>query len=195
MTRQPWRADLHEPSARNSSPQPFFARRRYFDGRAELGAIYSPECTVFRVFAPSAERVKVVVADGLAGADGLAEHAMSPAGKGIWEVTIPGDTEGRCYAYKLAGPGLDPDREVVDIYATCTQGDASRSLIVDPRKTDPPGFRESRFTAPAPASAINYELHVATLPSPPTRGQAPGAKPGLTEAATHFPRHPEVSTA
>ncbi len=176
--------------------KPFFARRRYFDGHAELGAIYSPECTVFRVFAPSAERVKVVVADGLAGADGLAEHAMSPTGKGIWEATIPGDLEGKCYAYKLTGPELDPDREVVDIYATCTQSDASRSLIVDLRKTDPPGFRESHFDRPGPlAGAIIYELHVRDFTMAASSGvRHHGRYLGLTETGTHLPRHPAVST-
>jgi len=171
-------------------------RRRFWDAHARLGAFYEPAGTVFRVFAPSAREVTVVIADEPEGSAGLAGHPMLHMPKGVWEAEIPGDLQGKYYAYKLSGPGFDPGREITDIYATCAQNRSTRSLIVDLTQTDPPGFRENRYRRHgAPTDAIIYEMHVRDFTIAANSGvKHRGKYLGLTERATHLPRHRAVST-
>ena len=71
------------------------------------GRRVEPAGTVFRVFAPSAREVKVVISDEPEGSAGLADHHMLRAPKGVWEAEIPGDLQGKYYAYKLSGAGFE----------------------------------------------------------------------------------------
>jgi pullulanase len=169
---------------------------RFYDGEARLGATYSREATEFAVFAPSATEVRVVVSSAPQGSADLVEHALVARGKGISSVRVPGDWMGHFYAFKLAGEGLDPNREVIDPYAVCTQGRHPRSLIVDLPATDPPGFREHAFTGvESSADAVVYELHVRDLTIAPNSGVAQKGKYlGLTESSTHLVSDPSVCT-
>lgn len=170
--------------------------RRYFDAQSQLGALYEPTQTVFRVFAPTARQVNLIIADEPQGDAGLIEPPMSPTRKGIWQIEVPGDLQGKYYAYKLSGVGFDPNREITDIYATCTQNRARRSLIVDLSKTDPPGFRENRYRRPkSPTDAIIYEMHVRDFTIAANSGvKHRGKYLGLTEPSTHLRLHKSVKT-
>lgn len=171
-------------------------RDRYFDSQARLGYMYNPEQTTFRVFAPTATGVQVVIADELKGNQGLAAHEMSAAGKGIWEATVPGNLDGKHYAYRLRGIGFNPDSEVGDIYATCAQGLFPRTLIVDMAKTDPPGFREQPYRNPdSVVDAVVYEMHVRDFTICASSGATHRGKYlGMAEPGTHLPEEPAVKT-
>jgi pullulanase len=174
---------------------------RFYDPDARLGANYSPERTTFRVFAPTATHVRVVIAetpesrDG-EGADETVERDLEPAGRGIWQAVVQGDLQGRFYAYKLTGPAFDPQAEVTDVYATCTQGRHARTLIVDLASTDPPGFREHTFRNPgSPADAVIYEMHVRDFTIAASSGvHHKGKYLGLTESGTHLPGDASIKT-
>ncbi len=169
---------------------------RFGNPDAGLGAIYTPSATTFRVFAPTAQTVTVIVADTLEGNEGRRDCAMKALPSGIWEVTVEGDLQGKYYAYALSGIGFDAGREITDIYAVCTQGRHARSLIVDLSKTDPPGFRE--HPAPqiaSPTDAIIYEMHVRDFTIAANSGvHHKGKYLGLTESGTHLPDDPSVCT-
>lgn len=136
-------------------------RTRYYDASAVLGCTYTRESCVFRVFAPTAAGVQVVIADEVKGDRGLVAHEMSRGPTGVWEATVPGNHDGRYYAYRLRGIGFNPNDDVGDAYAMCTQGLVPRSLIVDLAATDPPGFREQPYRNPsATVDAVVYEMHV-----------------------------------
>lgn len=179
-----------EPRLRRS---PLHTTRYYED--APLGAIYASWQTTFRVFAPTAERLWVVLADDVDGPATL-EHLLVKRSTGVWEGTIAGDLAGKCYAFRLEGPGLDPSEEVPDIYAVCAQGRCPRALIVDLGLTDPAGFRESayRFQG-SPADAIIYEMHIRDLTLAASSGVEHKCKYlGLTESSAHFPGRREIRT-
>ena len=169
---------------------------RYHDPDAELGATYSPQRTVFRVFAPTALAVKVVVADQAEGPAGVADYPMTRGPRGVWEAVVEGDLAGRFYAYKLSGPGFVEHAEIRDIYAVCTQNRAPRSLIVDLRATDPPGFREHECVPLAsPVDAVIWETHVRDFSIAPSSGiRAKGRYLGMTETGTRLPAAPDVRT-
>lgn len=168
----------------------------FHDASSILGASWMPKATTFRVFAPTAAAVHVVVADSPGGDHNRSVHDMQLCPSGVWEVTVPGHLEGKYYAYVLAGPGFDPGREIIDIYATCTQGRSPRSLIVDLLETDPPGFRNHQSPQWAhPTDAIIYEMHVRDFTIAADSGvRHKGKYLGLTESGTHLPDDPTVCT-
>lgn len=158
------------------------------DPHAQMGCTYTPEASTFRVFAPTAAGVDVVVSDALEGDAGLVACEMHPYGKGIWEATIQGNLHGKFYAYRLRGAGFNPQREVGDIYATCAQGLHARTLILDMRRIDPPDFSTHSYTNPAsPVDAVVYELHVRDFTiSPDSNVTHKGKYLGLTETGTQL---------
>ncbi len=169
----------------------------FYDGHARLGARYSCEATEFAVFAPSATEVRVALSKAADGDQDTKEYALTFVGKGIWSASISGDWQGFYYAFKLTGGDLDPNREVIDPYAVCTQGRKPRSLIVDLPSTDPPGYRNHQFAGvESPVDAIIYELHIRDLTIAPNSGvQQKGKYLGLTEMATHLDSDAPVSKA
>ncbi len=170
--------------------------QHYYSAEARLGATYTAQSTTFRVFAPTATGLEVVVAEALKGDAGLSVHAMQRGDHGVWEAVVAGDLDGKFYAYRLSGIGFNPKQEVGDIYAFCAQGVHPRTLIVDLPKTDPPGFREQTFANPSSSvDAIVYEMHVRDFTIAANSGAAQRGKfLGLAEAGTHLPRDPSTAT-
>ena len=74
-------------------------RALFFDADAVLGAVAKADATTFRVFAPTAQSVSVVLYSEASGVQGRALHAMSRQPKGLWETTVQGDARGKFYAY------------------------------------------------------------------------------------------------
>ncbi|HOW70009.1 MAG TPA: type I pullulanase [Phycisphaerae bacterium] len=171
-------------------------KRRFAAPYAQLGAAYSPAATTFRLFAPTARQVKLVVANAPQSDQQLGEHDMAADHHGLWETRIMGDLAGRYYAYKLSGPGLDPRREVTDLYAVCAQTGQTRAMIIDLVKTDPPGFRDHLYHRPSPpANVVIWEVHVRDFSIAASSGAAhPGKYLAFTELGIHLLGHPEVST-
>ncbi|MCG3150225.1 MAG: Pullulanase [Verrucomicrobiae bacterium] len=132
-------------------------RDLFFDRDAVLGATYTAAATTFRVFAPTALAVNVVLYDSATGATGRRLVAMTTAGKGIWETQVTGNLAGKFYAYSLDGAGLAPDRDVLDVYAVNAVDSSRRARITDMAATGqvPPGPRVG-----APQDIVVYEMHV-----------------------------------
>jgi len=176
---------------------PFQDRRRFYHPTVQLGATWTPEQTTFRIFAPSARAVHVVLAQTPTGDHGTTRVLpMARSPRGIWELRVPGNLENTFYAYRLAGPELDPAREVTDPYAVCTQGRHTRSLIVNLAATDPPGFRTHPVPRPdRPTDAIIYELHIRDVTISADSGvTCKGKYLGLAERGTHLPGREDIRT-
>lgn len=169
---------------------------RYYSADAKLGFSYTPQATTFRLFAPTAAGVEVVIADEVKGDRGLAAHEMRRCDQGIWEATVPGDLDGKYYAWRLRGVGFNPRQEVGDIYAVCAQGLQPRTLVVDMAKTDPPGFREHAHTNPeSVVDAVVYEMHVRDFTIATTSGATHRGKyVGLAQSGTHLANDPAFKT-
>jgi len=74
-----------------------------FSSVKELGCTWNEDHTIFRVFAPRATRVTLVLFDSLECDSGI-EHAMERDIEGVWECLLPGQYLGKYYCYKVAGP-------------------------------------------------------------------------------------------
>ncbi len=163
-----------------------------------LGLRWTPEKSVFRVFAPTATRVTLHLFPSADGADSSAQHDLTEEADDIWEVVVDGNLEGQFYAYQLEGAGLNPEQFAVDLYATNTVNSGTRARITDLDKTNPPNWDQLKVAPElkSPVDAVIYELHIRDLTSSPTSGVSKGiGYLGWTEGGTRLPSHDNITTA
>lgn len=131
-------------------------RQYYYDG--VLGAEYSPEKTVFRMWSPLATGVLLrIFPDGDRSAPVFTD-LMHRKGN-IWELTVEEDLEGMYYSYMIDMYGKVT--ETIDIYAHSSGLNGKRGMIFDPRLTDPKDWDEyPPVTLEKYTDAVIYELHV-----------------------------------
>lgn len=136
-----------------------------YEGR-DLGLSYTPEYSVFKVWAPAAAAVSLVLYNsGKEG--GNAETSddarltyMLRRDGGVWQVKVTGDLKGKFYMYRVVyGDGTI--REAADPYAAAVSANGLRSAVVDMKDTNPDGWERDQSPAPeSPVDAVLYELHV-----------------------------------
>ncbi len=136
--------------------------REHFYYEGQLGPIYTKENTTFRVFAPTAEAVNVVLYNEREGDKGRKVVAMKPIEQGVWEAVVKGDLDEKFYMLTVQAPGTDPNHEIVDINSICNTGHDGRGLIVDTRRLDPEGFRPVQRPAniERPVDAVIWEVNL-----------------------------------
>lgn len=158
-----------------------FDEKYFYDG--ELGAIYSPGKTTFRVWAPTAQAVEFVNFS-----DNAATIPMTRGERGTWELTLEGDQQGLEYRYRLTFEDGTVN-EAVDPYARAVTANGTHTVVVDAEHTVhtvPDNWTGERM---APFSsmrdAIIYEAHVRDLTIGPDNGITHKGKfLGLTETGT-----------
>jgi maltooligosyltrehalose trehalohydrolase len=124
-------------------------------GPRALGATPGPDGVHFRVWAPAAWRVEVVVY-GEGGEGGEAAHPLAPEGDGHHAGLVPGLGAGARYRYRLDGGAAYPDP------ASRAQPDGvhGASMVVDP---DAFPWTDAAWPGLDPDALVLYELHVGTF--------------------------------
>ncbi|MBO0725038.1 MAG: type I pullulanase [Blastocatellia bacterium] len=155
-----------------------------------LGAIYTPEQTVFRVWAPTAGKVMLKLYDSPSGGRPRL-LSMSRHRDGTWSTMLLGDWRGIYYTYSAGGrdPRFDLTHELIDPYARAVTCHNGRAIVVHDETpvADRPSFPISE--------AIIYETHVRDFTIDPDSGvQRRGKYLGLTEANTHLTGRSDVAT-
>src|ERR1700690_517029 len=114
----------------------------------DLGAVYGPQETVIKLWAPTAKDVRLVLFDDATHASSRI-YPMTRAEDGIWSVILPGDMDRKYYLYEITHhePGLDQPTvyRVNDPYARGCSANSGRTLIYDPIKTNPDKWSEDHF--------------------------------------------------
>jgi len=124
----------------------------------KLGAVWSAERTIFRVWSPLAERVTVnLYRTALANAPFKSLPMILE--NGVWSAAAEGDLNGVYYTLSLVINGKE--RETIDPYAKSAGANGRRGMIYDPALTEPPQIAD--FTAVPKSQAVIYELHVRDL--------------------------------
>jgi len=163
---------------------------------AVLGASYSPASTSFRLFAPTAEAVAVVLYDRPIETGGHGEiHPLVKVEKGIFAGTVAGDLKGRLYRYRLQGRAYPTETEVIDPYCVNRVGEYGR--ITDLAETNPPGWEQGRIgpKLESPVDMLVYEIHVRDFSVAGNSGiWHKGKYLGFTEAGTYLLDHPAIKT-
>lgn len=161
-----------------------------FYSERPLGAMYSPEKTTFRVWAPTADSLTLHLYEAPVG--GRAKlYAMQRLEDGCWEKVILDDLPGRYYTYTAAGedPRFDPVRELLDPYAKAVTSHNGRCIVVhdETQVTERPDF--------SPAEAIIYEMHIRDFTIDPDSGiQRRGKYLGVIEPGTHLTGRTDIAT-
>ncbi|MGI9543149.1 MAG: alpha-amylase family glycosyl hydrolase, partial [Cyclobacteriaceae bacterium] len=154
----------------------------------DLGLIYSPQRSVFRLWAPNAEAVILRIYNQGSNNEILTQHWMKRKKEGIWELAIKKDLKGKFYTFEAIYNG-QPSREMPDPYAKAVGLNGLQAAVIDLTETNPPGWDNDKkpplenFT-----DAVIYELHVRDLSIDPNSGiQNKGKFLGLTEKGTKGP--------
>ncbi len=131
----------------------------------DLGAVYSPKKTVFKLWSPAARYVSLALyktgTDLEEGALFFGEYPMEedPEAPGVWTVEKSGDWANVYYTFLIDIDGTVT--ETADPYARAAGANGFRSMVTDLAATDPEGWGEDnyRFKGPATKSVI-WETHV-----------------------------------
>lgn len=126
----------------------------------DLGLSYSPSKSSFRIWAPTADEVQLLLYTEGSGGDECYSLMMNSDECGTWVASLPGDWKGKFYVFRALIDNVWMD-EVPDPYARIVGVNGKRAMIGDLRDTDPEGWEndKSPYFA-ARTDAIIYELHI-----------------------------------
>jgi pullulanase len=183
-------------STGNVIPRNILSSDAYYSPDIELGAVYTKDKTIFRIFTPTARKVFLILYDKPKGDVGRTEIAMIKKEKGIWEIEVPGDLHQKYYLLRIEGQGLNPKEEVLDPYARCVTSHNGRGMIVDLKSTNPKGFDpKKRPPLKNRTDAIIYEAHTHEFTIDPESGaENKGLFLGFTETGTRLKNDKEIKT-
>ena len=140
-----------------------------YDG--ELGVIYSKNSSEFKLWAPLAEQVELV----LYGKDYNELEAnktiikMNRENRGVWRVKIDEDLSGEYYNYLVRNNGKT--YESVDPYAKAVSINGEKSMVIDMESTNPKGWsNDKKPILNDVTDSIIYEAHIRDL----TKDEASG---------------------
>lgn len=151
----------------------------------DLGLTYSKEKSVFKIFAPTATKVRLNIYDFL-DSKNKKSFQLKEGEKGIWAIEINEDLKGKYYSYNVDGALslFDYNREVVDPYAKCVIANTRKALIID--INDYPESKECRLKINIKDSII-YEIHIRDISIDSSSGiKYKGKYLGLTEIPTYL---------
>ena len=122
-----------------------------------LGSFCGKEGTLFRLWAPTAENVVLRLYP--AGHGGMPKEILHPVKgeKGTWECRTARDLDGWYYDYAITVDGKL--FETNDPWAKSCGLNGKRSMVLDLKRTDPPGWEQDKAPA-ATEEQVIWELHV-----------------------------------
>ncbi|HCC31281.1 MAG TPA: type I pullulanase, partial [Marinilabiliales bacterium] len=126
----------------------------------DLGTNYTKEQTVFKLWAPTAQKVAVRLYEQGVGGDALKTIELSKGKQGVWDATEKGDLNGTYFTFQVQVDGKWL-AEVPGPYATAVGVNGKRAMIIDLEATNPEGWQQDVKPAlAAPSDVVLYELHV-----------------------------------
>lgn len=136
----------------------------------ELGAIYSKSVTIFRVWSPDADAVRVKLFRS--GSSKKYTRIIS-LGKnkhtGVWAVHVAGDLKNTYYTFLVTRKGKTV--ETSDIYAKACGVNGKRSMVVDLNSTNPKGWEnDTRVSVDKQTDARIWEIQINDFSSSQSSG-------------------------
>jgi pullulanase len=136
----------------------FLSRPAFHYPRTDLGAVWSRGHTTFKVWSPVSSGAEVWLYHKPVG--GLPTRVrMSRGTAGVWYARVSGNLDGRYYHFRFESPW--GPRVAADIYGKAAEPGLVRTMVLNPRRTDPPGW-PGRPVSPRlrPTDSVVYEIHV-----------------------------------
>ena len=129
-----------------------------YDGD-DLGAVYSPGKTVFKVWAPLAEAVSVRLYHTCRDEKPYRKLPMEKGKDGVWFKEVFGDLDGVYYTYKITNDGIE--QETIDIYAKSAGVNGAMGMVLDMKALNPGGWDNQTYVPLEHyTDACIYELHI-----------------------------------
>ena len=158
----------------------------HYDG--QLGAIYTPYQTTFKVWSPVCDKVVLLLFKNANDTIPYATYTMTKNVQGVWSTSVMGDLNGVYYEYSYHRYGEWVTAP--DVYSKAANAENTKSMVVDLTQTDPSDWNDD--VAPFPdnmVDAIVYELHVQDFTDNPNSGVLPqyqGTYMGFTQTGTTY---------
>ena len=175
-----------------------------YDGD-DLGAVYTPSSTTFKVWAPTASRVVLnryakgsssESGDSSLGTIAMEKDVTEGEWSGVWKTTVEGDLKNTYYTYSVTAGGTT--KETNDIYAKAVGLNGDRGMVVDLDSTDPSGWaQDSHVMVDKPTDAIVWEVNISDFSSADNSGISAGNSGkylAFTEKGTTVNSNGELST-
>jgi len=158
-----------------------------YTGR-DLGVKYSPQKTVFKVWAPKASNVKLRLYDAGNGGEAHQTIGLEKGVNGAWSATVNKDIKNKYYTFQVLQDGKWL-LEAPDIYAKAVGVNGARGMVVDLASTDPANWRnDKKPVLKSFNNIIIYETHIRDISIDPNSGiKNKGKFLGLTETGTKSP--------
>lgn len=129
----------------------------------DLGLTYSKEFSIFKIWAPTAEKGELLFyKEGMGGEP----FKVSPLEKGIrgtFHSQVEGDLKGVFYTFRVSINGKWSN-EIPDPYAKAVGVNGKRAMVIDLAETDPAGWEKDKSPSfsknNAATDAVIYELHI-----------------------------------
>ena len=147
-----------------------FATYPTYDGD-DLGAVYSPEKTTFKVWAPTASSMELYLYDK--GDSETAQIIPMELDKstGVWSTAVERDLKNTYYTYFVKNELHPKGIEVVDIYAKAAGVNGNRGMVVDLDSTDPAGWENDKHVMTDEVTdATVWEVHIKDFSYDPESG-------------------------
>ncbi|EHI69426.1 type I pullulanase [Streptococcus ictaluri] len=181
-----------------------FDRRWGFQGW--LGYSYQQNQTTFRLWAPTAEKVELILYASTDQTSSVSQVIAMTRGsnynpddhtqntQGVWQIALEGDYNYQAYRYRVYYRKRT-FRDSRDPYAIATTANGKRSIVIDPSHLKPEGFsvkqgEEAVWRLDNPNQALIYEMHVRDFSKSETSGvsrENRGKFKGLIETGTRNP--------
>lgn len=146
--------------------------KKAFISQKPLGAVTEGSDTVFRLFAPRAKSVRLLLTSDIA----MHKQIASPKGlkdaDGVWEMRVPGTHWGCYYGFHVDGPhgegeGFDAKKLWPDPYSRASVHHNGPSILIEPGSVGHGfgGWTDQEFKTPSRNELIVWEASVRDLTS------------------------------
>jgi len=144
----------------------------------DLGAVYTPGATTFKVWAPVADRVELCLYRSWDSSQPYKALTMNKRPQGIWGLRLAGNRKGLIYNYRILKGGdarncLDPYGKGMTAFKSGSGDAVGRNVVVDLRSTDPSEWDKDRYVRGTdPRDTVVYEIHIRDFTISPSSGVA-----------------------
>ncbi len=135
-----------------------FQQKSFYD-KNDLGAFYAKNATNFKLWAPTADSVAILIYKSPDKNDLFKKEKLTIQKNGIWTIQMNQDLANYYYIYEIIIDGKI--NFIVDPYAKMVNKNGDRGVIIDLDKTNPIGwktYKKPEFIFPT--DAVIYELNL-----------------------------------